>query len=138
MKDYLASATTLTPGISLKYSTHHLKFEGNSFPDNAEFLYEPVINWIHEYQSHLRELKQNEKEDEIQIVLDFMFRYVNSSTHLKLRDILKLLIDITKELENIKLMCSWHYLEEDPDMRVLGEELESFFDHPIQYVIMED
>jgi hypothetical protein len=78
--------TTKTPQIDLNRFTGELIFSGRSTPENADRLYEPVLNWASEYALKAR-LTTN-----VRLNMD----YFNTASALWLSRILKVLLWINE------------------------------------------
>ncbi len=100
-----------------------LEIEGNSTPEDAAKLYEPLADWIVEYGKKPKE----------QTTVNFRFKYFNTSSSKWILVLLKKVDDIYKQ--NHKVNVNWFY--DDEDLLDYGEEIEDFMLVPINKIAYE-
>ncbi|MDT8402006.1 MAG: DUF1987 domain-containing protein [Bacteroidales bacterium] len=96
------------PGMYFNPDGNLLTIEGRSIPENPEFLYQPLKDWIASYFIDSDKLN-------IKIVLE----YINSGSSKHLLDVLKILRSYNQKGKN--LMIRWLYEEDDESILELGE-----------------
>ena len=111
-----------TIGVILDKENKKFVFEGRSLPENTVKFFEPVMKWIDEYK----------KTPTDETLVDMNFIYFNTSSA-------KLILEVLQEFDSIKqhgkkVKITWHYMEEDYDIKEAGEEYESMLSLPFEYV----
>jgi hypothetical protein len=118
MKDLpnlLIEQTSKTPRIELNRLSGELIISGKSIPENANKVYEPVLNWVSEYILNAKP-KTNLRLD---------LEYFNTSTSLWLAKILKVLIRI-KEPDYSLIVYLYLSIEDYDDIGEFGDILDAF------------
>ncbi|RLD68339.1 MAG: nuclear pore complex subunit [Bacteroidetes bacterium] len=111
-----------TIGIVLDKGNKKFVFEGRSLPENTVKFFEPVMKWIEEYK----------KEPLDQTDIDLNFIYFNTSSAKIILEVLQEFDQIHREGKNVKI--TWHFMEDDYDIKEAGEEYESMVSVPFEYV----
>ena len=104
------SATETTPEIKFDFDSHYFLFGGESYPEDSDEFYRPILELIQKYS-------QNELESSATFV--FRLTYFNSSSA---RVLMKLFELIDEMGENREIKIEWHYHEEDDTMEEFGED----------------
>jgi hypothetical protein len=122
------SATDDSPEIVFDEEKKILKISGNSYPENCEIIYEPIKNFLENYN-----IEENN-------MLNFYFHYnlINSTSTVYVAQIIVRVAELAKE--GLSVFIKWYYDEHDEEMLDLGEKLSSISKLPIEYtpVIDED
>lgn len=123
MEKYIVEATKSTPYIYLNHEEHKLLFKGQSFPENAYNLYEPIFTWIDKY---LEEVGNNET------TVEFILSYVNTSS----TKCLILLLEKLNQayLQGKKILVNWYYDEENGFDYEMGEDLKEDIEIPFNFI----
>ncbi len=102
MKDFIIKGNKSTPDIFFSFKKAKFIIKGRLIPEDAEGLFEPVIDWVNKYY---QKSKQN-----TQVIFDL--EYFNSSSS---REIIRLLdkMNILSKNNNTKVYVDWLYDEED-------------------------
>ena len=100
--------------VEINEDTGVFVFAGVSLPENTNAFFEPVIQEIKEYT-------KNPKD---KTAINFYIEYLNTSSALYLRKILML---CEESLGAKNLMITWHYEEDDTDIKEFGEDFRSIF-----------
>ncbi len=106
-----------TPKVVLDKGNSIFEISGRSLPEDAAEFYEPIINWIEQYQ------KQPNP------ATNFMFKleYFNTASS-------KLILDVLSSLEAIDgIKVIWYYHEDDEDMEEAGQEFSELVDVPFEF-----
>ncbi len=111
-----------TIGIILDKENKKFVFEGRSLPENTVKFFEPVMKWLAEYKKV--------PADETHINMNFI--YFNTSSAKLILEVLQEFDEIRKAGNEVKL--TWHYMEEDYDIKEAGEEYESMLSLPFKYI----
>ncbi len=112
MQDLFLPATGVTPAVSFKFSQHHLALRGESYPENANAFYDPLMQLVTQYLSGL-------KGESVRV--DVALNYFNSSST-------KLLLSLfatfnTYATKGGHVQVNWEYDEEDDTLLEFGQEL---------------
>ncbi len=113
MEKYVLEATKYSPCIELDSENGILKITGNSYPENALGLYQPLFIKIDEY------FAEGKKKLAITLQID----YLNTSSSKMLIDLIFKLSDYFDQGHEISAV--WKYPEDDEDYR---EQCMMFFE----------
>lgn len=106
-----------TPKIILDKGNGIFEISGRSLPEDSAEFYQPVLDWIEEYQA-----SPNEKTDFV-----FKLEYFNTASS-------KLILDVLSNLEDIdNTTIQWYYHEDDEDMQEAGEEFSELVEIPFEF-----
>ena len=99
-----------TPTIILDQGNGIFEISGRSLPEDVTTFYEPVLNWLEDYQD-----EANDKT-----VFGFKLVYFNTASS-------KLILDILMKLEEMhengkEVLIKWFFPEDDEDMEEAGDE----------------
>jgi hypothetical protein len=122
MNDLIIQGDKQKPDLIFSAKTGKLEISGQSLPENASSLYNPVVDWIDEY------VKQPAK----QTVLSFKMKYYNTASSKMFFSFIKKLNTLYKSRANVKI--EWHYLEDDEDMLDAGEYFRDLVDIPFYFI----
>ncbi|MCS7004952.1 MAG: DUF1987 domain-containing protein [Cytophagales bacterium] len=126
MEDFSLKGQIYIPEIYFDVESNELNFSGESYPEHAIKVYEPVYRWIDEY------LKTPHRN----IKVNFRMSYFNTSSS-------KCLLEILKKLEAYvlagkgKAKVYWFYEEGDIDMLEFGEFFENDVKLPFEFCVIE-
>lgn len=121
-------STDLTPKISFWPDKKEFEISGESRPENVRKFYEPVMEWIENYKTHLEsnKLKNGEK-----LIFKFRFEYFNSTSAKFLTSIINKLETIKQEVAPVEI--EWYYDAPDEDMKNSGEEFSKMVTIPFRF-----
>ncbi len=122
MNDLTIQGDKQKPDLVFSAKTGNLEISGQSLPENASLLYNPVVSWIDEY------VKQPAK----QTVLSFKMKYYNTASSKMFFSFIKKLNILYQSGANVKI--EWHYLEDDEDMLDAGEYFRDLVDIPFYFI----
>lgn len=108
MEPLILKETEDTPEIIFNPEENIFKISKISVPEDAFQFYEPILNWLREY----------EKNPNPETVVNFDLEYVNTASSKQLIQIMLLLEKIG---EKSKVIIKWYYEAIDEDMQSLGE-----------------
>jgi hypothetical protein len=127
LQKYVAEATKSSPYMELNYEDRKLIFEGQSYPENAYSLYEPVYKWVEEYIANIGE---NET------TVEFSLSYVNTSST---KCFIILLDKLNKAyLQGKKVVINWHYDEENGFDFEMGQDFKEDIEIPFNFIPIEN
>lgn len=140
MEALIIEPTENSPKVILDPDNNKFEISGESRPEDVRKFYEPVLEWLDQYNKYLYWLlQQNPGGDSKKVQFNFIFEYFNSSSAKYIMDIMFKLGEIVENEElNVKVEVNWHYDEPDEDMLEAGEEFENITDIPFNFVIIED
>lgn len=108
MKPLRIEAAIDTPEIYFDPTTNIFSISGISHPENAKEFYEEILDWLDEFYV---DIKENENS---KIIVDFNFKYINSSSYKYLREVMKKIANFQKN--GILVEVIWNYHEDDEDL----------------------
>jgi len=126
MNSLLIEGTAKTPRISFSAENGMLEISGKSIPENSIEFYQPVYNWLDEYN------KQPNKATTAKIQLE----YFNTSSSKCLLDIFRKLETLQKSLKS-DVTIQWMYEEEDEDMMEAGDDYQTIVAVPFKLMKIE-
>lgn len=123
MEKYVVDGTKSTPSIELIDKEHHLIFKGQSYPENAYSVYEPIYKWLDEYF-----LAYKDEETTV----DFFLSYINTSST-------KCLIILFEKLNQAyalgkKIIVNWYYDQENGFDYDMGQDFQEDIDIPFNFI----
>jgi len=127
MSPLLIESTDLTPKVIFNPEKKEFEISGESRPENVRKFYEPVMDWIDQYKSHLVSVKSADEK----LIFKFKFDYFNSTSAKFLTSIMLKLDSIKKEV--IPVEIEWYYDSPDIDMKVSGEEFSKMVSVPFHF-----
>ena len=111
-----------TPTIILDKDSGIFEISGRSLPEDVTTFYEPVLNWLDDYQEEAND----------NTVFSFKLVYFNTASS-------KLILDILMKLEEMHedgkaVLIKWYFPEDDEDMEEAGEEYADIVEVPFEQV----
>lgn len=122
MDDLQIKETQKTPRIIFR-KTGEFRISGNSFLENAEEFYEPIIQWLENYT-----LSPAEKT-----IMHFEFNYYNTTSQLWIYRILENLADLKKIGKDVEI--NWYYEEEE--IQEAGIDLANLLNLEVNFIYKE-
>lgn len=127
MENYILSGTKSKPYIELNCQENKLVFKGQSYPENAYSLYEPVYKWVDEYLSSV---------GDVETTVEFYLSYINTSSTKCLLTLLEKLN--TAYLQGKKLLINWYYDEDNGFDYDMGVDFKEDIDIPFSFISITD
>ena len=118
MDKFERAATDRSPEISFDFASHRLRITGESYPEDVNVFYGPVLEALERY---LQELGAGACR------VDFELLYFNSSSAKAIMTLLERLDDAAARGASISI--HWHYDEEDDTIEELGAEFSEDLEH---------
>ena len=122
MQSLIIEGTAKTPFVKLDPQNNEFVISGRSIPNDAEFFYQPVLEWFDSYVSDPIE------ETVLRLDLD----YFNISSSKRLLFILYKLNDLFETGNKVKLV--WTYRDEDDDMLEVGQDYAFMVKVPFEFI----
>ena len=126
MKDLKINSTSKTPEINFNVSTGVFVVSGVSVPENSMEFYGNITDWLSKYVK--KPLKKTK--------FIFKLSYVNTSSLQFIYDMLMILDSINNESSRISV--EWYYLDEDTDMKEMGEDFKEALSFPFSFYSVEN
>lgn len=124
MDKYKIEAADDIPEINLDAQNLVFRISGTSTPENAVEFYAPVIDWIEENKTNLKD----------KLLCEFNFKYLSSSSHKMIYEILSRLEEIIQKGNEVEVI--WKYKEIDEDMFEVGQDFDSLLKIPFKFIIL--
>lgn len=118
MKNLVIQKGTDTPFVSLNPVNNVFEFKGDSYSQDPNEFYAPVIDWFQEF------LSQNKRP----ITVNFRFSYFNTPTYRPMMALLQML-EQHHIAKRINTTINWYANIQDVDMMNDAKFLDSNFDH---------
>ena len=122
MLPLILDKTQDTPEIILDKAGSKFDFSGNSIPENTKKFFQPVFDWIEEYN----------KNPNDETVVNFKMIYFNTSSTKSILDIMIQFKELAKNGE--MLIINWYFSEQDEDMLEAGEGFSKMVRFPFNYI----
>lgn len=113
-----------SPLVIFNHEKGTLLMEGTMHPENIQKFMNPIMDWFNDYSDFLNPNQMN-------LTMEFFFKYLNSSSYKYLINILQKLIELQEKGAKIKVF--WKYENEDEDMKERGLDLFEFTGLPLEY-----
>ena len=124
MEKLVIEETKNSPYFLFDPSTGYFGITGKSFPENARKVYTPVFEWLKLYNP----------DSSTKIHLVIQLHYISSSSLINLLELVKRFCSYREN--GVDLILSWHYDEDDEDMKKVGEDFMKIVD--FQFDMVED
>lgn len=109
------SATANTPEAHCDPQTGRVHLAGQSYPENAEALYQPLLQWLQDFL-------QLEGHTQQSLVVDIDISYFNSSTSRALQILFETLNSAAAKGSDV--VINWHHHEDNEMSLEYGEEFQ--------------
>ncbi|MFO7829409.1 MAG: DUF1987 domain-containing protein [Bacteroidales bacterium] len=127
MDTFFIKPTEDTPLIRFDPKTGCFEFSGNSLPENASMFYEPVIQWLDEYN----------KSPQKKTTFVFKIKVISSSSSKIFFDILSKIDDLN-ENENSDVKVLWYYTVYDDEIRETGLDYRDSMNVPFELILIDE
>lgn len=125
MQDLIVEGTGSNPAIRAEWEAGYLEMKGDSYPENAFELYQPVIDWIESFlASESRPLQ-----------LRLQLLYLNTSSIRAMMDVLDLLQGAHDTGRAVGV--EWCYEHENERVAELAEEFREDYTFPFDIVAQD-
>jgi hypothetical protein len=122
MKDLIIKGDKQKPDLVFSAVTGELRISGQSLPENATMLYEPVLQWLEEYC----------KAPVSHTILSLKMKYYNTASSKMFFSIIKKLNLLYKGGADVEI--EWYYQSDDEDMLDAGEYFRDLVDIPFKFL----
>ena len=116
MHDLFIAAERDKPEVDFKFSQHHLRLRGESFPENAMAFYGPVVAALMDYLGQTKDMG---------ITVDIELRYFNSSSTKILLNVFRMFDQASTNGNTVTL--NWHHDPEDDTIAEFGADIANDF-----------
>ncbi len=111
-----------TPEIYFDAEKGYFEIKGDSYPNDAEAFYAPLLQWLEHF------VEQYNADKQPTITFHLQLKFFNSSTAKYILEILKRLKEITNK--GGKLSVQWYYDEDDPDNYQFAQDCKDLLQIP--------
>jgi len=112
MQNVYLAATSATPEVDFRFDAHRLSLKGESYPENAQAFYGPLLDAVSAYLAGSRGAD---------IHIDVQLAYFNSSSTKLLMSLFELFNQAA--LSGNHVVVNWFHDEEDDTILEFGEEI---------------
>lgn len=113
-----------SPLVIFDHNNEKLVMEGTMHPENIQKFMSPIMDWFNDFSKF-------KNPSEMNLIMEFFFKYLNSSSYKYLINILQKLIELQENGAKIHIL--WKYEDEDEDMKDRGLDLFEFTGLPLEY-----
>jgi hypothetical protein len=125
MRDLIVAGTDSIPAVKADWAAGLLEMTGDSYPENAFELYQPVLEWIEAYLA----------ADRRPLNLRLTLLYLNTSSIRALIDMLDLLE--TAHQDGRQVAVVWLYEPDNERVASLAEEFREDYTFPFEVVAQD-
>jgi hypothetical protein len=126
MKNIGVSPSADGPEVSFDEENKVFKISGNSYPENCEKIYDPIKQFLDDY-----EIQENGK-----LNFEFHFNLINSTSTVYLAQIIMKISKLSEA--GLVVFVKWYYDLYDEELLELGEKLATISNLPFMYIPVED
>lgn len=126
MEHLYIKGSAKTPDIEFDSDQGKLALRGRSIPENSIDFFQPIQDWLDEYESS----PSNET------ILDVRLEYFNTSSSKCLLDIFKKLEKMNGAVTDVKV--KWYFEKEDEDMEEAGQDYQAIVGLPFEIIEVEE
>ena len=116
MHDLFIAAERDKPEVDFKFSQHHLRLSGESFPENAMAFYGPLVAALMDYLGQTKDTN---------ITVDIELRYFNSSSTKILLNVFRMFDQASTSGNTVTL--NWRCDPEDDTIAEFGNDIANDF-----------
>jgi hypothetical protein len=130
MDALIIEATAKSPAVLFDPANMVFEISGESRPEHAAKFFEPVIQWLEQFQTVIE--AKNQASEKSQVTFIFKLSYFNSISAKFILDILKMFERLSNE--NTDVVIKWFYDQRDEDMKESGEEFAPLINLPFEFI----
>lgn len=128
MEKFYVEGTKSSPEVLLDPNEGKIIIKGQSYPENAFKFYEPILHWVEEYLSELKE--------EVDVMIELNLPYINTSSTKCFMMLLEMFDDAFAEGKSVKI--SWLYNEDNESELECAEEFKEDLSLPFELISKEE
>jgi hypothetical protein len=121
----IISRTKNTPEVILD-PKGIIKLTGRLIPENAEYFFNPIEDWINEYFKNPADIT----------TVEICIEYINSTGTTYLLDFIHKITHIHLLKDNKKFIINWFYKDEDEDMLEKGRFFSTDLNVPFNFIMI--
>lgn len=126
MRKFHLDGSPKTPLIDFDPETGILELKGRSIPENSVEFYQPITDWLNEYET--APMKET--------VIEMKLEYFNTSSS-------KCILDFFKRLEKMNgqstsVRVNWYFETDDEDMAEAGEDYQAIVELPFKIIEIDE
>lgn len=117
MENLHIAATQSSPEVLMDREANLIEIKGESFPENTDKFYEPILSWIESYLA---------LPEHLDVTLNMEMIYFNSSSAKVFMDLFDMLDGARAQGKTV--IVNWIYDEENENALEAGEEFQEAFE----------
>lgn len=126
MKKFHLEGSAKTPLIDFDGETGILELKGRSIPENSVEFFQPITDWLDEYETAPKS----------ETVVEMKLEYFNTSSS-------KCILDLFKRLEKMNgvttdVKVNWYFETDDEDMAEAGEDYQAIVELPFTIIEIDE
>ncbi len=126
MRKFHLDGSPKTPLIDFDPETGVLELKGRSIPENSVEFYQPITEWLSEYEISPKE----------ETIIEMKLEYFNTSSS-------KCILDFFKRLEKMNgqstaVKVNWYFETDDEDMAEAGEDYQAIVELPFKIIEIDE
>ena len=126
MRKFHLEGSPKTPLIDFDPETGVLELKGRSIPENSVEFYQPITDWLNEYETAPKQ----------ETIIEMKLEYFNTSSS-------KCILDFFKRLEKMNgqstsVRVNWYFETDDEDMAEAGEDYQAIVELPFKIIEIDE
>jgi hypothetical protein len=126
MRKFHLDGSPKTPLIDFDPETGVLELKGRSIPENSVEFYQPITDWLNEYETAPKQ----------ETIIEMKLEYFNTSSS-------KCILDFFKRLEKMNgqstsVRVNWYFETDDEDMAEAGEDYQAIVELPFKIIEIDE
>ncbi len=126
MRKFHLDGSPKTPLIDFDPETGILELKGRSIPENSVEFYQPITDWLNEYET--APMKET--------VIEMKLEYFNTSSSKCILDFFKRLEKMNGQSTNVRV--NWYFETDDEDMAEAGEDYQAIVELPFKIIEIDE
>ena len=126
MRKYHLDGSAKTPLVDFDGETGVLELKGRSIPENSVEFFQPITEWLDEYETAPKR----------ETIVEMKLEYFNTSSS-------KCILDLFKRLEKMNgvstdVKVNWYFETDDEDMAEAGEDYQAIVELPFTIIEIDE
>ena len=126
MRKFHLDGSPKTPLIDFDPETGVLELKGRSIPENSVEFYQPITEWLSEYEISPKE----------ETIIEMKLEYFNTSSSKCILDFFKRLEKMNGQSTSVKV--NWYFETDDEDMAEAGEDYQAIVELPFKIIEIDE
>lgn len=126
MRKFHLDGSPKTPLIDFDPETGVLELKGRSIPENSVEFYQPITDWLNEYETAPKQ----------ETIIEMKLEYFNTSSSKCILDFFKRLEKMNGQATSVRV--NWYFETDDEDMAEAGEDYQAIVELPFKIIEIDE